>query len=50
MKDVIVAGSKIHGIGVLAVRDFDAGETVLIIDDSRVVDDEHPLLPELGEH
>ena len=48
--DVFVAPSEIHGVGVFAARDFDAGETVLVMDDSRVVDDEHPLRPELGEY
>jgi uncharacterized protein len=47
---VIVAESKIHGLGVFAVRDFAAGEIILPIDDSRIVDAEHPLRPELGEY
>jgi uncharacterized protein len=50
MNDVIVAPSPIHGLGVFATRDFCPGETVLPIDDSRVVDDEHPLQPEGGEY
>lgn len=50
MVDVIVAESRIHGLGVFAARDFAEGEIVLPIDDSRVVDAEHPLRPELGEH
>lgn len=50
MADVIVAESGIHGLGVFATRDFAEGEIVLPIDDSRVVDDEHPLRPELGEY
>ncbi len=50
MENIIVEESKIHGIGVIAARDFKEGEMVLIIDDSRVVDDEHPLRPELGEY
>ncbi len=50
MSDVCVAQSKIHGLGVFAARDFAAGETVLVMDDSRIVDDEHPLQPELGEY
>lgn len=49
MSDVIVATSDIHGTGVFATRGFSTGETVLIIDDSRVVDTDHPLRPELGE-
>ena len=50
MADVYVAESGIHGVGVFAARDFAAGETVLVMDDSRVVDEEHPLRPELGEY
>lgn len=50
MADVIVAESKIHGLGVFARRDFAEGEIILSIDDSRVVDDAHPLDPELGEY
>ena len=30
-------------------RDFAEGEIILPIDDSRVVDDDHPLRPDLGE-
>jgi hypothetical protein len=50
MADVYVAESRIHGLGVFAARDFAAGETLLRMDDSRVVDAEHPLRPELGEY
>lgn len=50
MADVAVAESEIHGLGAFAIRDFKEGETVLTIDDSRVVDDEQPLRPKLGEH
>ena len=50
MADVYVSESGIHGVGVFAARDFAAGETVLVLDDSRVVDEEHPLRPELGEY
>lgn len=46
----VVAGSKIHGLGIFAARDFAEGEFILPIDDSRIVDDEHPLRPELGEY
>lgn len=49
MADVTVAESNIHGLGAFALRDFAAGETVLLIDDSRVVDAQHPLRPEEGE-
>lgn len=50
MSDVVVAESRIHGIGVFAMRDFVEGEVILPIDDSRVVDDDHPLRPTLGEY
>lgn len=50
MPDVIVAQSRIHGVGVLAARDFAAGEIILEIDDSRVVDEANPLRPEIGEY
>lgn len=49
MPDVAVADSAIHGRGVFASRTFAAGDTVLVIDDSRVVDGAHPLRPELNE-
>lgn len=50
MADVIASESKIHGIGLFATRYFSEGEIILPIDDSRVVDEEHPLRSELGEH
>ncbi len=50
MSGVIVAPSRIHGLGVFAARNFEKGETVLLIDDSCVVDREHPLRLELGEY
>lgn len=46
---VTVGPSQVHGLGVLAQRLFEAGESVLIIDDSRTVDEGHPLRPEWGE-
>lgn len=49
MADVKVAQSTIHGLGVFALRDFAAGEIALLLDDSRVVDAEHPLRPEDSE-
>jgi hypothetical protein len=49
MTDVIVAPSRIHGLGVFAARDFRAGETVFHLDDSRLVADDLPLRPEKGE-
>jgi SET domain-containing protein len=50
MPDVIVAESQINGLGVFATRDFTQNEIILAIDDTRVVDDEHPLRPEFGEY
>jgi SET domain-containing protein len=50
MADLIVADSMIHGLGVFATRDFVEGDIILAIDDTRVVDDEHPLRTELGEY
>jgi hypothetical protein len=50
MADVIAGPSAIQGLGVFAVRPFAAGETVLVIDDSRVVDEAHPLRAERDEH
>ena len=49
MTNVELRQSGIHGVGVFASRVFEAGETILVIDDSRVVGAEHPLRPELGE-
>lgn len=50
MADVIVTESAIHSLGVFATRSFAQGEIILPIDDTRVVDDKHPLRPEFGEH
>lgn len=50
MADVTSAQSRIHGIGIFATRDFADGEIILPIDDSRIVDEEHPLCAELGEY
>ena len=47
--DVTVRESSIEGLGVFAARSFEAGERVLELDDSRVVDEERPLRPEEGE-
>lgn len=49
MADVVVAESKIHGLGVFATREFAQDEIILPIDDSRVVDNDHPLRIHLGE-
>lgn len=49
MAVVEVRESEIEGLGVFALRTFTPGETVLTLDTSRVVDNEHPLRAELGE-
>jgi uncharacterized protein len=49
-QDVTARESRIAGLGVFAERPFAAGDVVLVIDTSRVVDDERPLRPEAGEH
>lgn len=49
MSDVLVADSSIAGLGVFAARPFAPGETVLVIDDSRIVDQAHPLDELAGE-
>jgi len=49
MAGVVVAESKIHGLGVFATREFAQDEIILPLDDSRVVDDDHPLQFDLGE-
>jgi uncharacterized protein len=49
VSDVCVDRSGIAGLGVFAARSFAAGETVLLLDDSRVVDDKHPLDAAAGE-
>lgn len=41
--DVAVRSSAIQGLGVFAARPFCKGAVVQVIDDSRVVDDLHPL-------
>ena len=46
---VIVAGSSIQGLGVFATAAFLPGEVIISIDDSYVVDDEHPV-PQGEEH
>jgi SET domain-containing protein len=49
MGGLFIAPSRIHGLGVFASRDYAPGERVLVIDDHRIVDDQHPLQPDLGE-
>ncbi|MEW5975466.1 MAG: SET domain-containing protein-lysine N-methyltransferase [Acidobacteriota bacterium] len=48
--DVRIQLSSIQGLGVFAAKEFEVGQTVLLVDDSRVVDADHPLNPERGEH
>jgi SET domain len=50
MADVLVSESQIHGLGAFAMREFGAGDIILRIDDSRIVDDAHPLSSELAEY
>lgn len=49
MSDIVAKQSDIEGIGVFANRPFTPGEVVLVIDTSRVVDEDRPLRPDLGE-
>lgn len=46
----IVGPSRVHGVGVFAISDIEAGNPVLRIDDSRVVDVAHPLRSDAGEY
>ena len=46
---LVVAASPIQGQGVFAIEAIDRGAVILRLDDSRVVDDTHPLRPEDGE-
>jgi len=50
MADVLIAKSRIHGVGVFAKHDLAEGELILAIDDSRIVDKDHPLQPDLDEY
>jgi uncharacterized protein len=50
LEEVEAHESPIHGKGVFSKRYFAEGEPVLPIDDSRVVDAEHPLDPSADEH
>ena len=47
---VAVVESGIDGLGVFATSGFGPGETVLTIDDSRIADAAHPVLPEERRH
>ena len=45
MRRPAVQKSGIHGLGVFATRSYRMGETILQIDDTRIVDADHPLVP-----
>ena len=45
VSDLLVLNSPINGLGVFAGRSFRMGDALLEIDDSRIVDDAHPLAP-----
>ncbi len=49
-KAVVVKGSRIHGKGVFALRDFGEGDLVLEIDDSHLVIDRNKLTPEQSKY
>jgi len=46
--NVVVKPSSVHGKGVFATTDFEAGDVILNFDDSRLVTDDNPLRE--GEH
>lgn len=46
---VVVRSSSIDGLGVFAVQAFAPGDVVLAIDDSRIVNDDHPLPSAAGQ-
>jgi len=45
VSDLLVLNSPINGLGVFAGRSFRMGDALLEIDDSRIVEDAHPLAP-----
>ncbi len=47
---VVVLESRINGVGVFAAKGFSTGDVVLSIDDSFIVDDEHPVPPGEEDH
>src|SRR5688572_22185465 len=49
LNSVYVGSSRIAGQGVFAATAFQAGDRVLIFDDSRIITPENPLRPEHGE-
>ena len=46
---IAVRPSAIHGLGVSALEAIAAGEVILALDDSRVIDHARPLKPDVGE-
>jgi hypothetical protein len=50
MTPVHTAESAVQGTGAFATIAFETGAHILTIDDSRIVDDAHPLRPELDEN
>lgn len=50
MATMEVRRSRIQGQGVFALRSIARGEVIHRIDDSRLVDDEHPIRSDLGEN
>ena len=46
---LIVGASSIQGQGVFATESIHRGDVILRVDDSRVVNEKHPLKPEEGE-
>lgn len=49
MNKIVVRTSTLHGQGVFSTVHLRRCEVIHRIDDTRVVDEEHPLRPELGE-
>ena len=41
--------SPVHGVGVFATQPIARGEIIHKIDDSRIVDEDHPIREDLGE-
>ena len=50
MTNVCLKNSNIQGLGVFSLCEFQSGDYILQIDDSRVFNDANPLKSELGEH
>ena len=50
MNKVVVKESTLHGQSMFSTVHIRRGEVIHRIDDTRVVDEKHPLRPELGEN